>query len=126
MRVNYDYKNRYGAYAKGAYHSWNVENQEYAWQLPTWNADLGGYVKINNNINVNTQFIFQDGRYARLGNAAHKMNAIYDWNLGASYAYLDWLSVFVKLNNILNSKYDYFNGYQVQGINAMVGASFSF
>ena len=70
--------------------------------------------------------MFQDGRYARLGSAAHKMKPIYDLNLGASYAYLDWLSVFVKLNNILNSKYDYFNGYPVQGINAMVGASFSF
>ena len=126
MRVNYDYKNRYGLYAKGAYHSWNVENQEHAWQLPTWDADLGGYAKINNNISINTQFMFQDGRFARLGNSAHKMKPIYDWNLGASYAYLDWLSVFVKLNNILNSKYDQYNGYQVQGINAMIGASFSF
>jgi len=70
--------------------------------------------------------MFQEGRFARLGNSAHKMKPIYDWNLGASYAYLDWLSVFVKLNNILNSKYDQYNGYQVQGINAMVGASFSF
>lgn len=61
MRVNYDYKNRYGLYTKGAYHSWNVENQEHAWQ-PTWDADLGGYAKINNNISINTQFMFQDGQ----------------------------------------------------------------
>ena len=49
-----------------------------------------------------------------------------DWNLGASYAYRDWMSVFVKLNNILNKKYDYYNGYDVQGINVMAGAAFSF
>ena len=126
MRLNYDYKNRFGAYVKGAYHSWKVENQDFAWQLPVWDSDLGMYAKIKDNISLNTQFIFQDGRYARLGNTARRMNAVYDWNLGASYAYLDWLSVFIKLNNILNSKYDYYYGYQVQGINAMIGASFSF
>ena len=126
MRVSYDYKNLFSTYLKAAYHSWSVKDQDYAWQLPTWDADLGINANITNEISINTQFIFNDGRFAKLGYEAKKMNAAYDWNLGASYTYLDWLSVFVKVNNILNSKYDSYYGYKAQGINAMIGASFSF
>ena len=127
LRTAWDYKNRINIYLKGAYHSWNVEGQAHAWQLPNWDTDFGASVKIQNDISLNTQFIFQDGRYAKLSDASGtKMAPVLDWNLGAAYAYRDWMSVFLKLNNILNKKYDSFYSYDVQGINVMVGASFSF
>lgn len=127
LRTVWDYKNLINVYLKGAYHHWKVDGQTHAWQLPAWDADLGGSVKINSDISLNTQLIFQEGRYARLSDAnGTKMAPVMDWNLGASYAYRDWMSVFVKLNNILNKKYDYYNGYDVQGINVMAGAAFSF
>ncbi len=127
MRTTWDYKNRINLYLKGAYHHWDVKTEEQAWHLPKWDADFGVSAKITNDISASTQFIFQDGRYAKLSNpAGTKLNPVLDWNLGASYAYRDWLSVFAKLNNILNKKYDMYNGYDVQGINVMVGAAFSF
>ena len=49
-----------------------------------------------------------------------------DINLGASYAFLDWLSAFVKVNNLINSKYQLWAGYEAQGFNVMAGAAFSF
>lgn len=127
LRTAWDYKNLLNVYLKGAYHYWTVNDQARAWQLPNWDADFGANVKVNRDISVNTQFIFQDGRYAKLSNAnGTRMNPALDWNLGASYAYRDWMSFFVKLNNILNKKYDFYNGYDVQGINVMAGAAFSF
>ena len=49
-----------------------------------------------------------------------------DVNLGASYSYLDWFTMFFKVNNILNKHYQNFYGYDVQGLNVMVGAILSF
>ena len=49
-----------------------------------------------------------------------------DINLGASYAFLDWLSAFIKVNNLINSKYQLWAGYEAQGFNVMAGAAFSF
>ena len=127
MRTAWDFKNQVNVYLKGAYHYWNVDGQAHAWQLPAWDADLGASVKINNDISVNTQFIFQEGRYALLSETdGTRMAPVLDLNLGAAYAYRDWMSVFLKVNNILNKKYETYSGYDVQGINAMIGAAFSF
>jgi len=49
-----------------------------------------------------------------------------DINLGASYLYNNWLTAFAKVNNLINNPYQDFYGYQVQGLNVLVGAAFSF
>jgi len=69
---------------------------------------------------------YQGGRYARLGNTAVAMKDKVDVNLGVSYTYLNWFTAFAKINNLINSKYQDFYGYDVQGMNMMVGAAFSF
>ncbi len=127
MRTAWDYKNQINIYLKGAYHLWDVKDEAHAWHLPSWDADFGANVKVGNDISVNTQFIFQDGRYAKLSDAqGTKMEPVFDWNIGAAYAYRDWMSVFFRVNNILNRKYEFYRGYEVQGINGMIGAAFSF
>ncbi|VBB44587.1 hypothetical protein TRIP_D260001 [uncultured Paludibacter sp.] len=126
LRADYNYKNQVNVYLKGAYNYWDVDGEQYAWQLPVWDIDFGTSVQIMNNINVFTQIFFQDGRYAKLGDKAVKMTPTLDINLGGSYTYNNWLSFFAKLNNILNKKYDIYYGYQVQGINGMVGVTLSF
>lgn len=127
MRIAWDYKDIASFYAKGVFNDWAVESEIHAWQLPKWEADVGTSVKILNDISVNAQFIFQNGRNAKLlDNNVIPMLSVLDLNLGASYAYRDWLSVFAKIDNILNRKYELYYGYQVQGLNAMLGVSFSF
>jgi len=49
-----------------------------------------------------------------------------DINVGASYSYLNWFTMFAKINNLINSRYEEFYGYKVQGMNVLVGAAFSF
>lgn len=127
MRISWDYKNVGSVYAKGIYNHWSVKEQTYAWQMPKWEADFGANVKILNDFSITTQFLFQDGRYARLTDGiATAMLPIMDLNIGASYAYRDWLSLFLKANNLLNKKYDIYYGYKTQGLNVMAGIAFSF
>lgn len=126
LRANYNYKEMVNVYFKGAYHFWDVSGQQYAWQKPTWDADFGASVKVWNDILLNTQVFFQDGRYAKLGDKAVKMTSVLDINLGGSYIYSKNFTFFLKANNLLNRKYDIYYGYEVQGINAMAGVIISF
>lgn len=127
LRAAWDYKNQINIYLKGAHHFWDVKEEVKAWHLPSWDVDFGADIKVGQDIAVNTQFYFQDGRYAKLANVNGTLMApIFDWNIGTSYAYRDWLSVFARVNNILNKKYEFYHGYEVQGINVMLGAAFSF
>jgi outer membrane cobalamin receptor len=54
------------------------------------------------------------------------MNPKVDINLGAAYSYNNWFTAFVKVNNLINNKYQDFYGYDVQGFNVLGGVSFSF
>lgn len=126
LRADYNYQNRVNVYLKGAYNFWDVDGQQYAWQMPVWDIDFGASAKIMDNINVSTQVFFQDGRYAKIGNNAVAMTPTLDINLSGSYSYNDWMSFFVKFNNLLNRHYDTYYGYEVQGINAMAGVILSF
>lgn len=51
---------------------------------------------------------------------------ISELNLNASYALLEKLSIWGEVNNILNRKYEIYQGYPTQGIRFMVGASYRF
>ncbi|MBR0310215.1 MAG: TonB-dependent receptor [Paludibacteraceae bacterium] len=47
-------------------------------------------------------------------------------NLGCTYEYNKWLSVFLELNNILHRHNVYYYGYTNPGINFLLGASYKF
>ncbi len=128
-RISWDYKELVNIYAKGAYHFWDTKevNVYRAWLMPEWDTDFGANLRIFQDWNISTQFIFQDGRYARLSNLmGTKMAAVMDLNASASYSYREWMSIFIKGNNLLNKKYELLPGYDVQGLNVLGGVSFSF
>jgi len=126
MRANYNLRNRVNVELKGAYNGWLVENEQYAWNKPKWEADLNTDVHITRELSVSLNTFLEGARYAKLGNTAIRMRPKIDINLGTSYVYNNWLTFFGKVNNLINNPYQDYYGYQVQGINALVGASFSF
>ena len=126
-RLNYTYQNRLNIQLKGTYNSWDVYNNNlYAWQKPAFEADFGTSFNVTKGLAFSLNIFYEGERHAKLGNHIATMNPKVDINVGASYTYLDWLTFFAKGNNLLNSRYENFYGYQVQGLNAMVGAAISF
>ena len=49
-----------------------------------------------------------------------------DLHAGASYNVFKGVSVYARINNILNKKYQYYLGYPTEGLNFLGGLSFSF
>ena len=126
IRANYNYKNLVNVEMKWAYNSWNVDNQQYAWNMPKYDAQLNTDIHINDNLTVSVNMFYEGLRYAKLGDMAILMNDKVDINLGAAYSYNNWLTVFGKINNLINNQYQNYYGYDVQGTNMMIGAAFSF
>jgi vitamin B12 transporter len=83
-------------------------------------------VRVSRNLNLNGSIFLKGARHAKLGDFVMNMKPVTDVNIGASYSYLNWFTLFGKVNNLLNSRYEEFYGYEVQGLNVMVGAAFSF
>jgi hypothetical protein len=126
IRANYNYKNMVNVEIKWAYNSWNVDNQQYAWNMPKYDAQLNTDVHINDNLTASVNMYYEGVRYAKLGELAIPMNDKVDINLGIAYSYNNWLTVFGKINNLINNQYQNYYGYDVQGTNMMIGAAFSF
>jgi len=126
IRANYNYKKLVNFELKYAYNSWTVDNQPYAWNMPKYEAQLNTDLRINDNLTVSANMYYEGTRYARLGNLAILMQDKVDINLGVAYSYNNWLTVFGKINNLINNQYQNYYGYDVQGTNMMIGAAFSF
>lgn len=126
MRANYNFKNTVNVQLKGVYNGWDVKNELHAWLQPAFEADVSADVRIGRNLTATAQLFYEGERYAQLGIKPFKMDPKVDVNLGATYTFNRTLSAFAKLNNLLNSKYQQFYGYEVQGINFMLGGAVSF
>jgi len=126
VRANYNIRSILNIQLKGAYNSWNVKDIDQPWNMPKLEADLAADWKLNKDLTLSSNVFYEGNRYAQLGDMAVKMSPKVDVNLGASYSYLDWFTMFFKVNNILNKHYQNFYGYDVQGLNVMVGAILSF
>ncbi len=126
FRANYNIRNSLNVQLKGVYNGWKTFDIPVAWQKPKFEADLTGEVRISRNMHVNGSLFFKGERQAKLGTIIMTMKPVTDVNLGTSYTYLNWFTMFAKVNNLLNSNYQEFYGYEVQRMNVMVGAAFSF
>lgn len=126
VRIAYNLKKFMDIEVKAALNNWNVKTELYAWNKPAYEAQFTSNFKINNELSLNFNAFYEGGRYAKLGNKSVLMNDKVDINLGCIYTLNNWISAFIKFNNILNSPYQNFYGYDVQGINFMIGSVLKF
>ncbi|OIP83154.1 MAG: hypothetical protein AUK44_06105 [Porphyromonadaceae bacterium CG2_30_38_12] len=126
LRANYNIRNTVNVQWKAAYNGWETRSAQHAWLQPKFETDLSAELRINRNLQLSSNIFYVGERFAKLGNQAVSMKPYTDVNVGASYSYSNWFTVFAKVNNLLNANYANFYGYDVQRINGLVGASFSF
>ena len=125
-RVSYHWQDLLNLELKAAYNGWNVATEQYAWNKPKFEAELNAAYKIDKSFSVAANVFYTAGRFAKLANVAVAMPDKMDINLSVNYQYNKQFSAFAKINNLINSQYQDFYGYDVQGINFMLGAAVSF
>lgn len=78
-------------------------------------------------LSINAYISFIDELYALdNGNRTVKLSSILDIGAGAEYEIIKRLNIFVQANNLLNSKYQRWYGYDAFGLNIIAGARLKF
>jgi hypothetical protein len=124
-RVNYRYKNTVNVQLKTVHNQWKLTSELHAWHKPEWETDLTSEISLSKDFHLMASLLMESATHARLGNMVVPFNQKIDLNLGATYSLSRYWSTFIRVNNLLNSRYQDYLGYQVQGINGMIGMTFN-
>ncbi len=113
------------------FNSYNLKEQEYAWNLPMLKATILARYK-QNKWYANANVFFASDRKDELiilpdNSSKGITNTTYfDINIDGGYYFNDTWSVFLRLNNLLNSNYQKYTNFQVQGFQVLGGVTFRF
>lgn len=131
---------------------YNVKENDKAWGRPTFTADITADIKPFDKLTISLQYLLMGGRKGlssythveadAVGNIIEltenslptleaevrtmSMKAINEFNVHVEYELLKYLSIYGRVNNVLNQKYEQHLGYTMQGFNALGGVSLKF
>jgi len=123
-KLAYDWNERLNIRLGAKFNKWSLSKYEYAWHRPNWILDFHSSYLITKDVRVNLCYAFEAGRYALINNNAIKLNNTHNLSLGADWNILNWLNIFINLDNITNTQYQEWYGYTKQGFNILGGVSF--
>ena len=124
--LKFDVNNNLDIGFRGNVYSYNVDTQNDAWHMPSYDAAVIATIRLADKIYVNGGYFATSTRNAvNLRGEESTLAAINDLNVGLEYRYKKNISGFIKVNNILNQKYEIWNNYRAQGLNALAGVTFS-
>jgi len=114
------------------YHQYTTKNQQNAYNLPNLEGDFFATYK-KDKIYITTTIFYVGERkgltYAGTfpsTNTVKTLKPYTDVNLNGGYHFNDKFSVFLKLNNVLNTKYERFSNFTTQGFQVLGGATWKF
>jgi hypothetical protein len=119
--------------ANGEFNSYTLTNQAEAWNLPTMNAEIFGnykttkwYTDINIFFVSDRKDVTYSGTYPSTINGVQTLKSFVDVNINGGYHFNDKFTAFLKMNNVLNSEYQRFSNFNVQGFQVLGGISYKF
>lgn len=133
--LNIDVNRNFTLGLKGEYFNYTTGTQAEAWNLPDVTGSIFMDVQISEQWYAGAsafyvgerkdQQLFVDG-FTFPDPTAVTLESYFDANAHLGYKINDQLSVFAKVNNILNQDYERYLNFLVQGIQALAGATYQF
>ena len=114
------------------YYNYNTDIQDEAWNLPSIKASIFSNFNITEQLYGGASIFFVGERKDLLSGPNFgtpeevTLDGFVDANLHFGYRFTDRLSAFIKGNNLLSDNYQKWMNYPVQGIQALVGATYKF
>tara|TARA_R110000787_G_scaffold113832_2_gene223170 strand:+ start:6200 stop:7966 length:1767 start_codon:yes stop_codon:yes gene_type:complete len=113
--------------------SYTTTNQQEAWNLPKIEGAVFGKYKNNKwyaTANVffvgERQDLLYGGTFPSTTSGIQTLDAFVDVNLNGGYHFNDFVSAFIKLNNVLGTDYERYANFNVQGFQVLAGATYKF
>ncbi len=119
----YNWKDVFGLQASGTYRNWDADTQRALVTCPSFEF------KLNTDIRPIPSLLLNVGyqHVARQKEEGYtQMEPISNLYLGGEYRFLNGLSVYTRVNNMLNKEYSYYLGYPSEGFNFVGGVAFRF
>lgn len=119
-------------------YSYTPDKEKKAWGMPSFESSVDATYRHNEKWIFKATVFAVGSRYVKWmdvkDNKGHitavspevKLSSFVDVNLGCEYQFTKRLNAFININNLLNSESYSYNQYKNYGINALVGASYSF
>jgi hypothetical protein len=122
--------------AKGNFYDYSLSGQDYAWNKPGWDADLGLKYNLREKILAGVELVALGKRKQKVTrdisvpvplvpSSIIPMKAHLNLNLSVEYRYSKVLSVWTKFNNISYNRYYEWAYYPSQRFRFMVGFTYS-
>ena len=115
------------------YHVFDTRNSAEAWNLPNTEASIlakfkkkSWYGSASINYFGDRKDALYSGIYPSNTIGIQTIAGFVDANLNGGYHFNDQFTVFVKINNFINGKYQQFANFDVQGFQAILGLSYKF
>jgi len=133
--LNFDVNSKFKLKINGQFNSYSTDNEIEAWNLPDITASVFGDYQINDQWFAGINLFFVGERFDRLGvidpvgifeTTTVSLESYFDANAHVGYRINDRLSAFGRINNIFDNNYQKFLNYPVQGLQALIGATYKF
>ena len=125
--VDYFYQNILEFKLKGIYNKWEEKDRAdfVPYGRPNFIGDLNIAYKMEElPIRIDGYYHLENGR--KFWKTENKNNSINDLSVKGTYLLNDMLSFYLKANNLLFQKYEFWQGYPAQNFNIMGGVSVKF
>ncbi len=119
----------------GEFFSYNTDNIAEAWNMPTYKSSLFADYQISEKWYAGTTLFLVGerkdemdvtGPFVTTDPQIITLDSYFDANAHLGYRFNDQLSAFGRVNNILDNSYDKWLNTPVQGIQALIGATYKF
>jgi hypothetical protein len=131
--LNYEFSQKINFETNIQFDNFSTTNQIEAWNLPTIQANLTAKYK-NEKWYATSTLLFVGNRkdviytdtFPSATNTIQSIPSFLDINLNGGYHFNDKFTAFLKVNNILNTNYQRFSNFGVQGFQILGGISYKF
>lgn len=105
----------------------NLSNSREAFGILPFELTSGLKWKLFKDLHLSADMFFWDGSfYQNVNNDVFKLKPAMDASVGVEFTVMPKLNVWMKMNNILNNRYQRWHQYEVLGFNVLGGVVYSF
>lgn len=122
--ISYDYKDVLSISASGAFRNWESSHTDPFTLINQPASELSFNIQARpiSALSIHAGYDYVGRKKVE----SQKMNPISDLHLGAQYNLFKGISVYARIHNLLNKRYQYYVGYPTEGLNFLGGLSFRF
>lgn len=131
--LKYGYKDIVDVSVKGTFYSWKTDHDEedlFLASKPDLELSFHAEAKVFEGLKVHAGYEYVQRKQYEIkeGNSSRDFGwgNISNLSIGADYMFLKDLSVFARVDNLLNKHYYYESGYPAEKLNVLAGLSFEF